>query len=376
MAYTINNYNGTTLATIADGTLDSSTSLRFAGRNFAGYGEYLNENQLWLLQNFSSPLQPTTPITGQIWYNSQSGQLAVYNGTAFKTIANTDNLTSAVSTINSTIQTQIGLVNANIVSNVSTLSTQIDAQAEQFTELLANAVTQNSSIVSLWANAATQTASLQSLNNSILDVDDRVDSKSEIDSPTFTGTPKSVTPNIGDDSTNIATTEYVMRQDTLRKNYIDSVVDTGLANLSNSVEVDLAAKADLTSPHFLGTPTAQTPVIGNRSESLATTSYVMSQDDIQRAYIDNSIASNVSILSSSFNTSMATKAPLANPVFTGTVTVPDPAIGDSSTKAASTSFVQQTVAASSPWQGSRKFVSTDAPDPGQGVNGDFWFQYL
>lgn len=376
MAYTINNYNGTTLATIADGTLDTSTSLKFAGRNFAGYGEYLNENQLWLLQNFASAVQPTSSITGQIWYNSQTGQLGVFNGSSYKTIANTENLNSAISTVNTTIQTQIGLVNSNIISNVQTLNNQISSYQDQLNELFANAENQNSSISSLWSNAASQTASLQSLNNLILNVDDRVDSKAEIDSPAFTGTPMSVTPSIGDNTTNIATTEFVMRQDTLRKNYIDSVLDNGLTNLSNSIDVELATKANISSPNFTGTPTTQTPSIGNRSESLATTAYVMSQDDIRRVYIDNSISSNVSILASSFNSSLATKAPLFNPVFTGVVTVPVPAIGDSSNKAASTSFVQQTIASSSPWQGSRKFVSTDSPDPSQGVNGDFWFQYL
>ena len=41
------------------------------------------------------------------------------------------------------------------------------------------------------------------------DVSDLENAKAPINSPTFTGTPKSVTPTSGDDSTNIATTEFV-----------------------------------------------------------------------------------------------------------------------------------------------------------------------
>ena len=68
MAYTINHYNGTFLANIADGDLDStSTSLKLAGRNYVGYGEHLNENQLALLENFAGSSSPSNPVPGQLW---------------------------------------------------------------------------------------------------------------------------------------------------------------------------------------------------------------------------------------------------------------------------------------------------------------------
>ena len=54
MAYTINKTDGTVLATIADGTLDTSTSLQLIGKNYAGYGEILNENTVKLLENFAN----------------------------------------------------------------------------------------------------------------------------------------------------------------------------------------------------------------------------------------------------------------------------------------------------------------------------------
>ena len=45
MAYTVNNFDGTLIATVEDGTIDNTTNLRFIGKNYAGYGEVLNENQ-------------------------------------------------------------------------------------------------------------------------------------------------------------------------------------------------------------------------------------------------------------------------------------------------------------------------------------------
>ena len=36
MAYTINKTDGTVLATVADGTLDTTTNLNLIGKNYAG----------------------------------------------------------------------------------------------------------------------------------------------------------------------------------------------------------------------------------------------------------------------------------------------------------------------------------------------------
>jgi len=87
MAYTINLTNGTVLTTIADGTVnDSSTSLTLIGKNYSGYGTFLNDNLVHLLENASSDTAPTTPLTGQLWWDT-AGNLKVYTGSAFKPLA-------------------------------------------------------------------------------------------------------------------------------------------------------------------------------------------------------------------------------------------------------------------------------------------------
>jgi len=88
MAYTITTTAGATLASIADGTVNSTaTSLTLIGKNYAGYGIFLNENYIKLLENFTNPSAPTAPLTGQLWYDSTNALLKVYNGTIWKPIS-------------------------------------------------------------------------------------------------------------------------------------------------------------------------------------------------------------------------------------------------------------------------------------------------
>ena len=84
MAYTINKTDGTVIATITDGTINNSTSLTLFGKSYSGFGEALNENLVKLLENSSSSSAPTAPLKGELWYDSASASLKVYDGSAFK----------------------------------------------------------------------------------------------------------------------------------------------------------------------------------------------------------------------------------------------------------------------------------------------------
>ena len=86
MAYTILNTDGTTLFFLPDGKVDKThTSLDLVGKNFSGYGEYLNNNLVSLLGNFSNDTEPRSPITGQLWYDATNKRLMVYDQT-FKSV--------------------------------------------------------------------------------------------------------------------------------------------------------------------------------------------------------------------------------------------------------------------------------------------------
>jgi len=87
MAYTINLTDGTVFATVNDGTVNTSSSVTLVGKNYAGYGEFLDENFIQMLENFSNATAPASPLTGQIWWDKTNTLLKVYNGTIWKTIS-------------------------------------------------------------------------------------------------------------------------------------------------------------------------------------------------------------------------------------------------------------------------------------------------
>ena len=85
MAYQVDKFNGGFFVSVEDGTIDTTSDLRFVGKNYAGYGEVQNENFLHLLENFSNSTAPPKVITGQIWFDSATKKLKFYDGTRFKT---------------------------------------------------------------------------------------------------------------------------------------------------------------------------------------------------------------------------------------------------------------------------------------------------
>lgn len=84
MAYTINKTDGTVVTTITDGTVDNTTSLQLFGKSFSGFGEGLNENLVKLLENAAGTSAPTAPLRGELWFDTNTAQLKVYDGSAFK----------------------------------------------------------------------------------------------------------------------------------------------------------------------------------------------------------------------------------------------------------------------------------------------------
>lgn len=86
MAIEIKNYDGTTLAVVQDGTANTtSSSIPFVGRGYKSWGTPIQQNILWLLQNFAGASEPSNPITGQIWYDTENAVLKMYNGSSWTT---------------------------------------------------------------------------------------------------------------------------------------------------------------------------------------------------------------------------------------------------------------------------------------------------
>ena len=374
--YTINHYNGNLIANIADGVLDQTTSLSLAGRNFVGYGAYLNENQVYLLENFAGTTAPQNPIAGQLWYNSGTQTIGVYTGSAYSVLANTVLVANTASALTAQLQANINTVNTNILANVAVLNANAAAQDSQISSLWANAATHDSQITALTANAGVQSQHLASIDANVSAANAAIALRATIYSPQLTGNPTAPTASLADNSTSVATTAYVMAQDTVRREYTDTNILANVGALATSTTTAIALRANIASPTFTGTPAAPTADVGTRTTQLATTAYVMAQDDIQRAYFDTAMSSNVAAITAAQGNNLVFKANIASPTFTGTPNAPTVTFGDSSTKLATTAFVQQAVAGTaSLWQGSRRYINTVAPDNSQGNDGDFWFQY-
>ena len=84
MAYTINKTDGAVVTTITDGTVDNTTTLQLFGKSYSGFGEGLNENLVKLLENAASTAAPSAPLKGELWFDTTTNQLKVYDGTSFK----------------------------------------------------------------------------------------------------------------------------------------------------------------------------------------------------------------------------------------------------------------------------------------------------
>jgi hypothetical protein len=159
MAYTIVKSDGTVLTTIADGTINTtSTSLGLPGRNFAGYGQTLDTNFVHQIENYASSTVPANPLRGQLWYDLNDGllkvcptdgltnrnawiSLAVSSGTATTTFGavsvtgnlQANNITAVNAITGDTITVRLATVTANATianatittGNIGTLNTQI-----------------------------------------------------------------------------------------------------------------------------------------------------------------------------------------------------------------------------------------------------------
>ena len=85
MSYKLNKTDGSLLVELQDGVIDTTSSdITLVGRNYKGFGEYINENFIKLTESFASTSAPTNAIAGQLWYDTSDQRLKIYNGTTFR----------------------------------------------------------------------------------------------------------------------------------------------------------------------------------------------------------------------------------------------------------------------------------------------------
>lgn len=173
MPYTINKSNGDALVTLADGTTDSTYSVTFVGKNYSNYGVEHNENFLHLMENFSNSTQPSTPVTGQLWWDSALKSLKIYYDGAWRSIPIVAQLTGTTN--------QITVTNTSGSNVVLSLPQNINTTANPVFSTLALGVANGTP--PLTVTSATKVANLNA------DLLDNQDGTYYLDYPNFTNAP-------------------------------------------------------------------------------------------------------------------------------------------------------------------------------------------
>lgn len=81
MPYVVRKTDGSIHLILQDGIVDSSSGLYLVGRSFTGYGEFIADNFVRLLENFANDTPPNNPLVGQVYYNTVDKQFRYWDGT-------------------------------------------------------------------------------------------------------------------------------------------------------------------------------------------------------------------------------------------------------------------------------------------------------
>lgn len=160
MSYTITLTDGNVFATINDGTINTSSSMTLVGRNYAGYGQFLDNNFIHLLENSSNTTPPSAPLTGQLWWDSGSGLLKIYNGSTFKTVSAATASSSAPSGSTSvvgdlwfnTVNSQLNVYTGSAWLLVGPQSTSGQGTSGAIVSTITDNINVNHVVVQFWVN--------------------------------------------------------------------------------------------------------------------------------------------------------------------------------------------------------------------------------
>lgn len=188
MSYVITNSRGQVIAVVPAGTVNTTaTSLYLVGQGVTDYGTDEIENYVHLCENFAAPTAPTTPILGQLWYDSSTDTMKVWNS-----------------------------------GNVwAAMASQAYVEAQKVSPVFSGTPTAPTATATANNNQIATTAFVQA----------------QKDSPAFTGTPTAPTAGSGTSNTQIATTEFVTTAVIESAGNISSVLGTMAAQNANAVAI-------------------------------------------------------------------------------------------------------------------------------------------
>jgi hypothetical protein len=237
----------------------------------------------------------TSIPTGTIRWNSTLGRWQKWSGTAWGELAATYALTGLSTTGAATIGTTLGVTGVATLSGGGTTTTPATADN---------------------STAIASTAFVKAQNYATLA------------SPSLTGTPVAPTAALNTNTTQIATTAFVINQayDTAPTMNGTAAVGTSLEYArGNHVHPTDTSRAAVASPTFTGTPLSTTAAVDTNTTQIATTAFVVGQAAGTAPVMNGTTAIGTSLRYARQDHVHATdtsRAPLASPTFTGTVTIP------------------------------------------------------
>ena len=170
------------------------------------------------------------------------------------------------------------------------------------------------------------------IDDEFANIQTAVNSKADLLSPTLTGTPLAPTATAGTNTTQIATTAYVINERTATATLTNKTI-TGTFTGSLTGNADTATKlATARTLSLTGDVSGSASFDGSANATITATV----ADDSH-----NHVISNVDGLQSALDL----KAPLSSPALTGTPTAPTASFGTSTTQLATTAFVQAALSA-------------------------------
>ena len=186
MAYNITLTNGSELISggLADGTINNTTtSLTLVGKNYPGYGTFLNQNVVRLVENFANSSSPTGPLPGQLWWDTGAKLMKINTATTkgaasqvFKPIATLTSSASApaspivgeqwwdtsnlqLKVYNGTSWTTVGPVAASSAGNTGAIPDTIVSISPSATYVVLKFYIDNT-LVGIWSKESTFTTSV------------------------------------------------------------------------------------------------------------------------------------------------------------------------------------------------------------------------
>ena len=241
-------------------------------------------------------------------------------------LGNVDNTTDAAKPVSTATQTALDL-KANLASPTFTGTVTLP------TGTVTSAMILDGTIVDADINASAAIA-----QSKISGLSTSLGLKADLASPALSGVPTAPTAAANTNTTQIATTAYVQTEiaDLIASapGALDTLDELAAAlgddaNYAATITTALGGKAPLASPALTGTPTSPTAAADTNTTQVATTAYVVGQASAATPAMNGTAAVGTSLKyarADHVHASDTTRAPLASPTFTGTVTVPNGAV--------------------------------------------------